>query len=696
MIDYAADLLGEKPEKKKAPAIDYAADLLGEEQKAPEQQAIPRDQIAGSVFNRTLDAPGMNPLQKTIGSAKVGLGFFLNNNEKARADIIKKQFPKAQFARDEEGRILVRGSENEPYAYINAPGIGAQEAADFSGDVVKFAPVSRAVQGLSLLGRVGVGVAGAFATSAASDAASGAIGSEQGIDYGKAAFAGAGQGAGELIATGLGSLGRALSRGKARADPAALVETIETEAAQGARRSIAGAQAADDLAKSFDVPLTKGQATGSLEQQAFESRALRGGLGDNAQQTLDRFSRDQTRRVKDAGSALAGERITANPNEAGAIVKEGLRSRASSLQSSIDDAYTLARSHNAKLDARAIPNLVDNVTQAAPEEFRFLLDANPRDAARSYPQATTAFRSTRSLVNDIAKRSNSSTRQRVTALDFARIEAHRKLLNGLIDGAEAPADRRAVIQMKAALDGWLDGAVSNKLFEGDEAFLEAFKRARGLRAQYARQFGADGAKDFAGKAIDDIIKNDPTPEETLNMLFGASNIGAKRGVAETVKQIKTITGGGEEFQALREAALDRIMKRGFGRGGEQFRVGTLIEQFDNALNGSGKSVMQELYTPQELGRMRQYVTVLKQLEPKPGAVNTSNSAIEAMRAGRRLLGTFGKGHEVIFDRLLKGVADPNAMRARQAIQGAPRRLPSLPAPTSAVGAAAPALDDERR
>jgi hypothetical protein len=409
---------------------------------------------------------------------------------------------------------------------------------------------------------------------------------------------------------------------------------------------------------------------------------------------LETFSRDQARRVADAGSRLSGARVAASRNEAGEIVRKGLSRRAESARHAIDAAYDLARAHNAKLDAAAVPALAENIIMSAPDEVVNLLDIDPRSAALSFPQATSAIRATRRLFGETARVGRRD--DIVRAVDFARIEQHRRLLNALAQEA-GPSDRRAVLMMMRGLDGWLDSAAAKNLFEGDEAFLSAFKNARALRAQYGRLFQSNGANDFAGKTIDDIIRNNPTPEETLNLLFGASKLGAKRGVSETVRRIKSVAAGGEEFQALRDAAVDRIMKRGFARAGDQFRVGALIEQWDDALSGSGQSVMKDLFEPSEIAKMRQYVTLLKRLEPKPGAVNTSNTAIEAMRLARGALGKFIRIPNLAVDRLLTGVADPNAIRARAAVQGFRPPL-TLPPPASSVGAAIlpPLVDQERQ
>lgn len=713
--DYASELLGTQSDEPEAQPYDYAEEFVSglSSQNGPEAQTkpiptVPDDQIEGSVANRVLDAPGKGFIDRQVSSAKTALGFFLNNDEKARADVIRKNFPSAQFARDEQGRLLVRGSDQETYAYINAPGIDRQDITDVAGDIVKFAPAARlGGLGVGLASRAAITGGASLVTSGVSDAAAGLAGSKQGVDYGKAAIAGAAGAGGEVISTGLAtgarSLGKLLKQAHGKstnlaqiADDAARV--IDEEAVTRARLSARGAQAADDLAQGFDIRLSRGQATGDVGEQAFESAALRGAKGSSAQQTLEGFSKGQTDDIQRAGAKLAGARSTADQKEAARLVRDGLTRRAALLDDEIDRAYQAARDMQATLDIDGLKDLQRAMIRSAPEELTAeSILATPKRLAKDYPYSTAVLSEMKGLQKRIAA-VESRTSAKLTSVDFREIERYRRTLNASIDNSQArSADRRALMMMKASFDGWIDDAFARNLFSGDEAFIETMKRARGLRAEYGRLYQNDGAKDFAGKVIDDIIRNDPTPEETVNLLFGSGRLGAKRGAAETVKQIKEITKGGEEWQALREAAVDKIMAPGFGRGGDQLRIGTLIESWESALIGDGQSVMTEMFTAQELKRMRQFVMVLKRVEPKPGAVNNSGTAYEIARQMREMLGNVVRVPNLGATRILTGAVDPNAIRATQAVAGAPRPLPSLPGPSAAVlPAINPAFNEVRK
>lgn len=76
-------------------------------------------------------------------SAAVGLGFFLNPNEKARAQIIQRQIPTAQFRRDEYGNMQVRYDAARPWAYINRPGASAEDLQTFANEIGKYLVVRR-------------------------------------------------------------------------------------------------------------------------------------------------------------------------------------------------------------------------------------------------------------------------------------------------------------------------------------------------------------------------------------------------------------------------------------------------------------------------------------------------------------------------------------------------------------------------
>lgn len=700
MQDYFEDLLqsGKSDEPEKSAPSDYFEEMLGRKQQQAQIDArIPVDQVSGEVERTGLDVPGVGFLERQRRGAMVGAGRLLNADDQAAVDIIRKQVPEAEFATAEDGAAVVRGNPQEPWRYINQPGLSGQDAVNFAGEAAKFAPAAKvAALGGGLLSRVGLGAVASGTTSVAADAAAEPLGSEQGVNAGKAVAAAAGGGAGEVIGAAVGGVGAFIrsSLSKKAANSAArktvLADKLAEETAQRSTLSRDGAFTADQLAEEFSVRLTRGQAGGDTAQQAFESSALKGARGPEAQQVMEKFYSGQLGEIKAAAASFSGAANPRSQRDAIGLVQRGLSDAAGALDQEIDKAYEVTRSMKASLSVDGVQEMAQALRSVAPEEVAAeSILSDPKRMARLYPQTTDAVAELKGVSERIAafeQRSGTS----LAAVDFRELERYRRTLNAAIDAAEkGSADRRGVTAMKAAFDGWIDNAFARGMFSGDQEFLDAMQKARGLRTKYGAQFQQQGARDYAGKVISDILENDPTPEETMNLIFGGASLGAKRGSSQAVHQLADILGReSPEFVALKDAAIDRVMGRGLGRGGDQLRIGSMIEAWNDALSGSGRSVMEEMFPPEDLKQMRQFVAVLKRIEPKPGAVNTSNTAVELTR---QLRGVMSSGSNILpmaLKRIAEGAVDPDKLKATIAVRGAQRPLTSLPTPVVALSPAA--------
>ena len=348
-------------------------------------------------------------------------------------------------------------------------------------------PVSSFISEMGGGALTGGGVAGA-ARSAGIKAGPGVTGATAGAVYGAgdandgnrlqgAAIGGALGAAGGKAVEGLQGFGRFASR---------LIKNRGGQAAKAATGAI------------DDIQLTRGQKTGDAGQISFEQAAARGGRGPDAQAVMRPFMEDQQNAVVAAGRNIAGNNFD-NVNEAGRAVASGVRQAAETARQGVDEAYESARAYGARMRTEGVQKLGPAVEQGVPEDIRFLMDASPAEARTQFPATTAAVNAAKSLAREVTNKSDDATR--VTALDFRRIELARRAINRSIDGATNRADRAGAISAKKAFDEYLDSAVDNALFEGDDAFLEAYRRARGLRADYARNFEAN-------KVIDKIINND--------------------------------------------------------------------------------------------------------------------------------------------------------------------------------------------
>ncbi len=673
---------------------------------------VPDSMIAGQTVSMS-GRPDGGFFQNTAKNAKIAGGYFLNRNQDARADMIKKQYPDAAVGRDSEGRTLVK-LPGDKWRYINKPGIDAQDVTDFAGDVIKFAPAGKAAtMGAGLLSKMGIGAAASGATEAASQKASQAFGSEQGVKLGDVGMAAAGGGAGEVISAAISPIARPMgrylgkkikeARGITSTKPPVL-EALEKGTRPSGARDMEAAIAAEDLARQFDVDLTAGQATGDVVQQRIESQMAKGVKGGPAMETMRSFQGAQANQVRQAANNMLGARVAPDTETAGAMIARGLRNKEKALSSEIQTAYKKAAEYSASVDIHDARQLRDIIRDSLPEEVvNPSLFSSRQSTARRYEQTFRVMEDLDRFDQNLARaRASIADSERalttpgsevepaeLKGIDWREIEKFRKDLNAAYNAAKTPEDRRGVLLAKASLDGWLDEATTKGIIEGDPGFLDALKKARGARRLYGSKFEVQNNKDFAGKIINDIVSDDLTPSETVNLIFGSSSaLGQKRGSQLAVRRLKEILGPeSQEWQAVREAALDRMIKQGFARGGTQMKIGTFREVWNRQLKGEGRHLMKELFTPDELSRMEQFEKVLGFIEPLPGAVNNSDTGTHILAMLNSFMRIGGRVPQMIGTRILKEVS-PAAEEAARAVRGAPRPIPTSSPLLPATGAAA--------
>lgn len=228
--------------------------ITGEEDIAPYQEGMKSVQFSGAT-----------PLQQL----KLATGFMLNAKPEARIDMIRKTLPEAQISRDMRGNVLVEYKGET--AFLNRPGADIRDVEDISGDVLKFLPAGKvaSVPG-NLGGRVLAGGAASGATQAASDVASGAFGSEQGVDPLGVALATGGGAGGELLGGAIKRWTRPAREAMSEADRLGLNLT-GTPGEQVSQISNVGRQAAIEKGSALPAVQAALQSTRKAEKQASDA-----------------------------------------------------------------------------------------------------------------------------------------------------------------------------------------------------------------------------------------------------------------------------------------------------------------------------------------------------------------------------------------------------------------------------------------
>lgn len=395
------------------------------------------------------------------------------------------------------------------------------------------------------------------------------------------------------------------------------------------------------------IPMTQGQTTGDFDTIMREQAALRGGMGQDAQQIAREFFDNQTSAVGQAQDnirSLLGNRrgtvFAETPQDAGAMVQEAVRKKAADSKAAYDRLYddfgkmpgdfetssfsNIGGSIRNRLSNNANPVIVDEVT--TPVAARALRDIDEalggavptNQASPLYPRTPMG--------------------ETFSIQDFDQARKRLNTFYGQIgNGPTAAADRRALGQIINALDDHAEQVLTTPLFSGDETAYATLRAARAKFAEHKRTFTSRGAGDDAGQAIEKIIGRfdgqAATPNEVANFLYGATNVGAKGQSVRVAQRLKNMLGNdSEEWFAVRQGLWSKLTEpaEGMTAWGPQ-KVSERIFKF---LNGDGQVLSQVLFSPEERKFMSQFATTLKQLVPPTGSVNHSNTAPVLMKIAK--------------------------------------------------------------
>lgn len=399
----------------------------------------------------------------------------------------------------------------------------------------------------------------------------------------------------------------------------------------------------------FNVPLTLGERTHDLTQWGNESAALRGAFGTPAQRVAQGFEDARTAALDMARSDIAramdpaGGVIARDAQEAAGIVGDAVRAEAANRRAGYKQLYDEFHAEPGTFDPGTFQNVKTSITQRLENlSDPIFLDEASRIVT---PNAHRAL--------DFLERYYG---QGHGPVDTAQIDRAGKALVSFFKDARAnPADARAT---RAVLDQFgkhIDDALDAGLFSGNASAVDTWKAARAAYADYRQQFSPRGAGDDVGRMMDKIVGRygeTATPTEVANALFGASAVGERGLSVRLATRLRNTLGEqSPEWSAVKQGTWSKLTEAAEGRAdwGPQ-KVSERIFEF---VNGKGRPLAQQLYTPAELDLMERYAAVLKRIVPPPGVVNHSNSANRLVSAvmgqGGTMLARFvgaGLGHLV--------------------------------------------------
>ena len=165
------------------------------------------------------------------------------------------------------------------------------------------------------------------------------------------------------------------------------------------------------------------------------------------------------------------------------------------------------------------------------------------------------------------------------------------------------------------------------------------------RAEHGRQAYQDtfGGADLGGApkaAFQKMVEGTATPEEISNGVFKVIGAGNPGHVTRTLQAIERIVGpDSEAMGAVRQGVWQKLTQAAAGK--DQPGAQKAMQAINEFLNGSGRTIAQQLYSPQELALMDRYQKALKlTIIPKYARTN-SDTAPALLAAVRKYAGMIG-------------------------------------------------------
>lgn len=610
--------------------------------------------------------------------------FFLTPDEEDRARSIKNNIPTAEFAKAPDGRTVVRYDANSPWAYMNAPGLSGEDVLTFGSQAVQYVPAAGAAGMASNIGgRAVVGGVVSGATSVGQDVAAGALAGDanpiENIDPMKAVTAAGGGAAGEVLPAVIGGALRPAARATANVAPPPVAQTLRELPVVGDAfkdRAVGSIGYATEAG----IPLSRGQATGSYPQIAFEQSAARGARGESAGQVMRAFTEEQGQAVQQQARALTPQ-IGETPLDAAQVVQSGMREAEQAAKGRVKAAYDAVRNSDAAVSAPTIAQLPGRMRAKMEDAF-----ISPEDLASLNPSSAKIYREIERLAAGAPQLPDTPGVAGAAPkpggpdpnyqLPIGAIERVRQGINANLRSATGQ-DRAALQIMKREFDTWLEEAVDSGLMSGDENAIKLLKEARQLNRDYRATFGSEKGAE-ADRLVRRLTDAAQTESDAANLLFGTTALRGTSGPVEVVKRIAKATGKqGETWDALRSGAVSRLLGRLERTDKAIPSYEGYVRGWEEALDGPGKPLMRELFTPEEIRLIRQHVAAVKKLVPPTGTVNRSGTGYEIARA---LSQTFGALDRIPgFNMLSRGTVDAFSTRgANVATTPAGEALPRLP------------------
>ena len=654
-----------------------------------------------------------------------------------------------EFENDENGTPVVAFTNSDggrTRAYLNKPGLSAQDAARFLGETAALTAGARAFgvgkQGVGMLSNAMRMFAGGATGSAGADIAADTLSGQPvlesalNVNVPRAIETGVTESAfgtiAEAVMLAAPALRRLLNRGEQIVDnqgqltpngKAALEElginydeTSQAFKDELLQRTLSGGELnasqtailAEAQSLPTPVPMTRGQVTGMPSEQLREDMMRKGVYGEAVEQQMGQNIARQTDALESnlnemqrqiAQRADPGAPTIAR-GEGASNVQANLAQHRIDARQSKNEAYKQARLDDVAMFGGTFSG--EGVTEYSKPAIQALASRIENNLARDFtPDDLQGAPAT--LITQLRDFAARPSAQPVSVREMFE---WRRRLNNAIEGGTPTGT--ALGQTKRLFDEQMNSALDSALIRGNTDQLRMWQDAIKANADFKRTFESGDMVDLLtalqpGTAVDQMSLR-VAPADAANYIFNASNTGfiTKRNLQRDIVKMKELLPP-SEFDQLRQELFIRLTAGGRTRAGD-ISGAKMRGQIEDAVEKS-KPLMNAAFSADEIALIRQFGRVADRVQNT--TKNTSNTAVANARnlqdLTRNVIAAFGMRGPTL-EKFLIGVpvlsatVGPAVSRARATFtlpqqldySGAVPRLGALP-----VGAGAAAITDEQ-
>jgi hypothetical protein len=410
--------------------------------------------------------------------------------------------------------------------------------------------------------------------------------------------------------------------------------------------------AAADAAAQHGVKLTKGQRSGNIEQQRAEQEMLHGSKGSWAETLMQNREKENLKAIEEASTNVmdtAAPSRGGTPVESGGLLNQQTRDRAQQLKAEGAAGIEKAINQGVMIDAdrlRGLPNELRTKLQGdTPYVPDVIIDVNTPIAKQAMDRVNTFIKAAEDPnVKEVSLAGAERLRQQLTKL-----------------AAKDPEDRRAMSQVMKHFDDWYDDALDNNARVMPDSstlsgpggtpdprdVLTELKTSRGKYGEGAQIERPRAPHPPGAEAVSRMAGEGSIPERTA-MLLTPKNDGTMSVQAiEAIERLVKVGAGSSDLDQVRDIVLNQLLK------GDPGKVASRVQNFIK----SSPTTANQLFSAEDLDKMKSLAGTNKRLVPDPKATNPSKSSYSLVREGAKTAARKVAGSIPIVGPLLEGGAE---------------------------------------